>query len=194
MRLKVHSYVNFLEADSLETDKVSRLEKLSISFFESSHKLNGIIGKFTNLKSLCVTLNKLPDILDLSHLLNLKKFKLKIKNNSNHIIMSSGGNDISAEKTPTLQSFNLQSIILSDSGLDLFCISAPDHLLSFNTMLPISKKESMNDSNIQQIVEMGEENGGDNNMFRYFGWNVREYVVRAKIIHQEIDLTELENK
>lgn len=45
-RMKVHSYVNFLEADSLETEKVERIEKLSLSFFESSNKLNGIIGKF----------------------------------------------------------------------------------------------------------------------------------------------------
>lgn len=67
-RMKVHSYVNFLEAESLETDKVERIEKLSLSFFESSNKLNGIIGKFSNLKSLCVTLNKVPEILDLSHL------------------------------------------------------------------------------------------------------------------------------
>lgn len=66
--MKVHSYVNFLEAESLETDKVERIEKLSLSFFESSNKLNGIIGKFSNLKSLCVTLNKVPEILDLSHL------------------------------------------------------------------------------------------------------------------------------
>ena len=51
-RMKVHSYVNFLEADSLETEKVERIEKLSLSFFESSNKLNGIIGKFSNLKSL----------------------------------------------------------------------------------------------------------------------------------------------
>ena len=106
-RMKVHSYVNFLESESLDTSKVERFEKLSLSFYESSNKLNGIIGKFTNLKTLCVTLNKLPDVLDLSHLLHLRKFKLKIKNNSNHIIMSSGGNDSSIEKAPTLNQFNL---------------------------------------------------------------------------------------
>lgn len=36
--------------------------------------------------------------------------------------------------------------------------------------------------------------GIDNDMFRYFGWNVREYVVRAKIIHQELSLSEIESK
>lgn len=67
--MKVHSYVNyFLEADSIETEKVERIKKLSLSFFDSSSKLNGIIGKFSNLKSLCVTLDKVPDVLDLSHL------------------------------------------------------------------------------------------------------------------------------
>lgn len=29
-------------------------------------------------------------------------------------------------------------------------------------------------------------------MFLYFGWNVREYMVRAKVIHQELNLTEID--
>lgn len=67
-QMKVNSYVNFLDADSLDTDKVKRIEKLSLSFFESSNKINGIIGRFTNLKTLFITVNKPPEILDLSHL------------------------------------------------------------------------------------------------------------------------------
>lgn len=66
--MKVNSYVNFLDADSLEIEKVKRIEKLSLSFFESSNKINGIIGRFSNLRSLFITLNKQPEILDLSHL------------------------------------------------------------------------------------------------------------------------------
>lgn len=48
-QMKVNSYVNFLDADSLETEKLKRIEKLVLSFFESSNKINGIIGRFTNL-------------------------------------------------------------------------------------------------------------------------------------------------
>lgn len=77
-QMKVNSYVNFLDADSLDLEKVKRIEKLSLSFFESSNKINGIIGRFTNLKSLFITLNKPPEILDLSHLVNLQKFKIRI--------------------------------------------------------------------------------------------------------------------
>lgn len=192
----MHSFVNyFLEADSLETDKVERIEKLSLSFFDSSSKLNAIIGKFSSLKSLCVSLDKVPDILDLSHLVHLSKFKLKIqRNNSNQIIINSGGGDLGVEKTPTLQSFNLQSIVLSDAGLDHFCVSAPDHLVNFNTMLPVSKRDSSRRAKASgHQMEMENVHHDDNNMFRYFGWNVREYVVRAKIIHQELDLSSIES-
>lgn len=135
-KMKVNSYVNFLEADSLEADRVQHIEELSLSFFESSSKLNGIIGRFSSLKKLFITLNRPPEILDLSHLTQLKRFKLKIKNNSNHVITNSD----MAEKTPKLRGFNLQNIVLSDDGLEQFCIDAPEHQVNFDAMLPISQQ------------------------------------------------------
>ena len=79
-------------------------------------------------------MNKPPEILDLSHLTQLKKFKLKIKNNTSHIVSVSDQND----KTPNLSEFNLQNIVISDNGLDLFCIDASEHQVIFDDMLPIS--------------------------------------------------------
>ena len=61
-------------------------------------------------------------------------------------------------------------------------------------MLPISRNSSSqrgSGSNGQMSIE--EANRDDNNMFQYFGWNVREYVVKAKVIHQELNLQDIES-
>lgn len=45
-QMKINSPMNFLEADSIVTQNVDRIEKLSVTLFESLSKLNSVIAKF----------------------------------------------------------------------------------------------------------------------------------------------------
>ena len=90
--IKINSYINFLDAESLETVDMCRFEKLSLSLYDNTNKLNGIISKFKNLKELEIKINKSPDILDLAHMQKLRFFKLFIEKNTSHVIQFSQGN------------------------------------------------------------------------------------------------------
>ena len=119
------------------------------------------------LKELEVRVNRPPDILNLSHMSNLEKVNLKIEKNTSHVIINSGQNE--KDSVPILQGFNLQNIVLQDQGLKHLCIDIREHQVLFDKMLPLSK-----DANDQ--------------FYKYFRWNVDKYIVRAKIIHQELNL------
>jgi len=84
--IKINSYINFLDSDSLDAPNMDRFEKFSLSLYDNTNKLNGILSKFKNLKELSVKINKSPDILDLAHMQNLEKFNLCISKNTSHVI------------------------------------------------------------------------------------------------------------
>lgn len=109
-------------------------------------------------------MNKLPELLDLSHLADLSQLKLYIKQNSSHVIKTGGNN--AGDDIPHLIGFNLQNIVLSDSGLDKLVIDARENQVVFREMLPMDQAKHDKHS-----------------LYQYFGWNVREYIVRAKVIH-----------
>ena len=90
--IKINSYINFLDAETLDTTNTERFEKLSLSFYDNSQKLNNILSKFEMLKELEVRANRSPDILNLSHMQNLEKVNLKIEKNTSHVIINSGQN------------------------------------------------------------------------------------------------------
>ena len=86
--MRINSYINFLDADSLDVN-ISRFEKFSLSLYDNTNKLNGIIGKFKNLQELEIKVNKSPEMLDLAHLGDLRVLKLCIEKNTSHVIQIS---------------------------------------------------------------------------------------------------------
>lgn len=89
----------------MDPQKTGRFEKLSLSFYDNTQKLNNILSKFEMLKEIEVRVNRSPDILNLSHMQCLEKVNLKIEKNTSHVIINSGQND--KDMVPILQGFNL---------------------------------------------------------------------------------------
>ena len=44
--IKINSYINFLDQESLEAPNMARFEKFSLSLYDNTGKLNGILSKF----------------------------------------------------------------------------------------------------------------------------------------------------
>lgn len=97
--IKINSYINFLDAESLDIQKMERFEKLSLSFYDNTQKLNAVLSKFNMLKLLELRVNRPPDILNLSHMQNLQSVNLRIEKNTSHVIINSPGSG-QMEKDP----------------------------------------------------------------------------------------------
>jgi hypothetical protein len=174
--LKIHSYISFLDAESLEPANVQRFRKLSFSLYDSVNKINGIVSRFTNLEELDITTNKDSDLLDLSHLKQLRKFTLRMEPNANQVIQFFSSSLLPEPEQfgNWLLNFNLRSIILPDQGLQNLTIDARQ----FSIMM-------------DKILANNQLHHRTNNQDHYWFWNVGEFTIKAKMIHLDINIQQM---